>query len=257
MVDDSIPQERRDFYVYVIFKPDGVPCYVGKGCRGRWKQHVKNSHNKSLRDLFKANPNLEIRKVHKSLTNEEAVAIEMQLIASIGRVEFGGTLVNLTNGGEGTTGWIPTVETRAKIGSLKKGIPLSPEHCRSLGLASKGNPKSLAHRAKISARTTGCLNPMYGKTWNDNQRAKCNRGGMNKGISPSLETRELMRQANTGFRHTAASIEKMRASAPKTTLPLPSLRSLSGYIRRLSNVSLSWCVGPQPTITLMLFAAAA
>ena len=64
---------------------------------------------------------------------------------------------NLTDGGEGMSGWKASQETRRKISEAQKGKSLSPEHRRKLSEAKKGTPshnkgKTLSpeHRRKIS-----------------------------------------------------------------------------------------------------------
>ena len=57
---------------------------------------------------------------------------------------------NLTDGGEGTIGYYPTPETRAKQSAARKGKPKSPEWRAKIAVALAGKPKSPEHRAKMS-----------------------------------------------------------------------------------------------------------
>ena len=126
MVDDTLPQERCDFYVYVIFRPSGEPCYVGKGKGNRWKQHAKHSYNPNLKRIYaNAGGDLPIIKFRDGLTDAEAIVLEMALIAAIGRKKDGGPLVNLTDGGDGPIGMVLSAESRAKIGKAHTGKTLS------------------------------------------------------------------------------------------------------------------------------------
>lgn len=129
MVDGTLAEERREFYVYVIFRPNGIPCYIGKGRKGRWKQHFKGSHNKRLRRVFaQSGGDLPIVKVRERLTNVEACAAEIALIRAVGRQDIGtGPLVNFTDGGEGLLGHIPTPETRSKRSAALTGRKRPPE----------------------------------------------------------------------------------------------------------------------------------
>lgn len=164
MVAKTLADEWRDFYVYVIFRPNGVPCYVGKGRCGRWQQHIKNSHNRWLRNIYnKANGDLPISKIREGLTNADACATEIALIGAIGREIDGGPLVNITAGGEGLLGhtpfrdeaWrerqrlahigqTPSPEARAKMSATRKGRKLSAKHVESLRKANAGRKPSQA-----------------------------------------------------------------------------------------------------------------
>lgn len=105
--------EDRKFYVYVIFRPNGLPCYVGKGFGGRWKRHSVNSHNHHLRNIYrKFGPDLPIVKVREFISDFEAIETEVALISIIGRQKEGGPLVNMTNGGEGASGIDDDVKER-------------------------------------------------------------------------------------------------------------------------------------------------
>ncbi len=129
MVEANLPQERRDFYVYVIFRPDGTPCYVGKGQRDRWVAHARKSHNRALNAIYAAaGGSLPIIKVREGLTDPEACEIEMHIIVAIGRANLGeGPLVNLTDGGEGVAGYVPTEDHRNKVRLALAGRERPPE----------------------------------------------------------------------------------------------------------------------------------
>ena len=105
------------FYVYTYFI-DGVPRYVGKGVGARWKKHRRlNTHlgnalRKQKRDLG------EWVLPHITEVPDEKCALceEQRLIALYGREDLRqGTLWNLTDGGEGTSGRVVTKRTRQKI----------------------------------------------------------------------------------------------------------------------------------------------
>jgi hypothetical protein len=67
--------------------------------------------------------------LYDNLSWEDACKKEKELIALYGRVDLGtGTLVNLTNGGEGTLGHKHTNETKAKMAKTRKGRKYSEEH---------------------------------------------------------------------------------------------------------------------------------
>ena len=91
---------------------------------------------------------------------------------------------NLTNGGEGVAGWIPTEETRKKMSESHKGKVLSKttkqilskmrtgennpfygkKHSEEthikMSLAGKGRPKTESFKQQMSKRVSGAKNPM-------------------------------------------------------------------------------------------------
>lgn len=116
MVDFPIPQERCDFYVYVIFRPNGTPCYVGKGCGHRDRVHeVKGSHNAHLNSIIRlGGGSLPTIRFRSDLTADESFDLEKLLIRVIGRETCGGPLVNQSDGGEGPNGVVRSAGYREK-----------------------------------------------------------------------------------------------------------------------------------------------
>ncbi|MBU9147563.1 hypothetical protein KTD26_34560, partial [Burkholderia multivorans] len=80
---------------------------------------------------------------------------EMAFIAAIGRERNGGPLVNLTDGGEGQVGWIPSELTRARIRAANTGRKVSDETRAKMSAARKGKKKSPEHAAKIGQSRKG------------------------------------------------------------------------------------------------------
>lgn len=146
------------FYVYILFRPSGVPCYVGKGQGSRWTYHeragLKHENKHLARIIANAGGSIPRVKIREGLTNDEAIETEMALIAAIGRGSSG-PLVNLTDGGDGQTGWNPSAETRAKIGMGREGKLHSTATKTAMSIARKGRVKTEAHKRKIGASQVG------------------------------------------------------------------------------------------------------
>lgn len=145
-------------YIYVAFYANGIPCYVGKGKGDRWQQHMVKSHNKRLAGVVrKANGSIPIVKVREHLIEAEAFAVEIALIAAIGRVDLGtGPLLNLTSGGDGVVGHKRTLEQRRQMSITRKGIwNGSPETARKISAALRNVPKAPAHCKAVSAAKKG------------------------------------------------------------------------------------------------------
>lgn len=138
--------ERRDFCVYTHWHHDtGHPVcfYVGKGLpvrpllktgRTNFWHRVAKKHGYTV-VITKA-----------GLSEQEAHALEVSLIRSIGRRNTGtGTLVNMTDGGEGATGYSHDDATKEKIGASKRGRPSKL----------KGRPRPDAVKLKMSVGRRG------------------------------------------------------------------------------------------------------
>lgn len=59
---------------------------------------------------------------------------------------------NITEGGQGPAGFIPSPETRAKLSKARKGRPHSPEHRANLAGALVGRPCTSEAREKMRAK---------------------------------------------------------------------------------------------------------
>ena len=156
-------RSQNEFYVYVIFRPNGIPCYVGKGKGQRADHHARFSHSKHLRNIFnKAGGKLPVVKVREGLTDAEACATEIAFIAAIGRIDLGtGPLVNLCEGGQGLAGHVKSAETRAKLSLALKGVPRTAEWLANMSKSRMGMKRSPESRAKQSATMYGQKRPWH------------------------------------------------------------------------------------------------
>ena len=159
-----------DFYVYVLFRADGSPFYVGKGRKDRWGDHERDARlgmksykfhiiREMLRAGFKDIPKV---KVAEDLTHNEAIAREIAIIAAIGR-HPNGPLVNQTSGGEGTPD--QTAEERAKTAARNRARIWTPEMRAKAAASLRGkklSPESIAKRT-ATVKALG---------WSEERRAK-------------------------------------------------------------------------------------
>jgi group I intron endonuclease len=122
------------YYVYAYLDPTKPieennlgfiyePFYIGKGMNYRSKIHLQNYKLKKKTHLSNRinkikSEGLEpiVIKLFENLQENEALNIEINLIKTIGRRTLKtGTLVNITNGGEGVSGLKHSVESRMKM----------------------------------------------------------------------------------------------------------------------------------------------
>jgi hypothetical protein len=195
------------YYVYEHWRLDRDECfYVGKGKGSRaYSMKDRNRHHQAIcAKLNRIGSAFEVRIVDSGLFEQDAFDLECERIAFWRN--FGCDLTNLTNGGEGISGFKHSDETRQKLSDLNKGNPPTfkgkkhtDETKRALSEIAKkrGAPKltkeqqekaSAWHRgrkrspetcAKISAKAKGRPSPnkkkpspMKGKTVLPEVRAK-------------------------------------------------------------------------------------
>ena len=152
-------------YVYLHKKDDGEIFYVGKGVG--YRAWAKSNRNRYWKNVSKKH-GLNVVIFKDGLSHEEALELESELISAIGR----DSLTNLTDGGDGISGFTHSEETKRKIGeansktsSWSKGLSLSEEHKRKISESNKGKEKSEEHKKKMSENMTG-------KTGKDSRRGK-------------------------------------------------------------------------------------
>jgi hypothetical protein len=90
------------FYTYLWLREDGTPYYVGKGSGQRAWRIGCPPHDRILVQFYP--------------DETSAFAAEIFLIAFYGRKDLGtGCLRNMTDGGEGSCGWVASLETRRRM----------------------------------------------------------------------------------------------------------------------------------------------
>lgn len=129
------------------------PFYIGIG-DVEARAYNKVSRSKLWKNIAKVGYEVEI--LFEGLTWEEACEKEKEFILLYGRRDLGtGTLVNLTDGGEGTFGYRHTEKVKEKLRNLYSG-----EKNRWFG----------KKRPDHAERLKGEKNPCYGRNGNSNPR---------------------------------------------------------------------------------------
>lgn len=138
------------WYVYIHFKPNGRPFYVGKGLAARVRSKKRPHNSRHTRTLNKYGEAAILVWSKEFSTHEEAVKEEVRIIAELR--SMGVDLVNFTDGGDGTPGFRMSKEQRAANGKRKignkymLGRPLSSEARAKISLANTGKKRDAAFR---------------------------------------------------------------------------------------------------------------
>ena len=132
------------FYAYIYRDPSrrNEPIYVGKGHGRRAYKHLtrKDKHPFTQRlQLMKKEGVEPIINVVDVPSEALAFQCEVDSIARFGRKDLGlGPVLNLTDGGEGPSGWVPTEENRKNMSDAHKGKSHGPDTLQKISDANKG-----------------------------------------------------------------------------------------------------------------------
>ena len=156
------------FYIYLHRRLDtGDVFYVGKGTRSDSHQYQRALEVKRRSRLWRfvaSKAGCSVELVADFFAESDAFTMERELIAFHGRRDTGrGSLVNMTDGGEGMAGHVPSDSTRAK---------------RRASMVGREVPLDV--RAKISASLSGARHPLFGTKRSEETRLRQSVAG--KGI---------------------------------------------------------------------------
>jgi hypothetical protein len=198
---------KNDYYVYLYLRaydskhaPRFTPYYVGKGRKNRafsCSRTIPRPQDSSL-----------IVFVREQMTEAEAFALEKYCIGLYGRIDNGtGILRNLTDGGEGSSGFKHSPETCAQLSEMRKGTRLSEEHRKKIATLHRGRKRSAETRRKISESQKGKIIPkharehlsrlMKGRKLSPEHRSNIAEAG--KGRKASDETKEKLSRAKAKY----------------------------------------------------------
>lgn len=201
------------FYTYVHFrKDDGKPFYVGKGKGNRYLR--KNDRTFYWENVVSKH-GLDAQIMAHWATEAEAFQHEKFLIECF--KDMGIQLVNMTDGGEGTSGWMPSEQWRTKKAQSQRekfsaGLnPLITDVAKAKRLSTiKGRALSEDHKAKIVQSLIGNKRTL-GKNWSDEHKAKISlalKGNKNNlGRKNSVESNQKRSESMKAYRALQKSLK--------------------------------------------------
>ena len=233
----------NNYYVYQYVREKdsingkaGTPYYIGKG---RYKRATK-PHRISV-------PLNRDRIVYyaTNLSEEDALILEIMLIARYGRVDLGtGCLHNMTDGGDGSSGYCHSENHKQHISFIMKGKPKTEEHKQRLSLAirgkispNKGVPMSEEQKQKMSDSHKGKIASQETKL----KMAEAHKGEQNYffGKTHSEETKQKMSNAKIGkpkseeHKHKISVFQKGKTLSEETKRKISEARKGKKYPRKI------------------------
>jgi len=156
--------EIKESLIYLLSdpRPDDRPqhIYVGvtNNLEQRVEQHLRCRGKTYVANWIKSLASLGLKPVVEALetglkTQEQREFAEKDWIRNFRKGGF--IVLNLTDGGEGVCGYVPTPEARAKNGAAHKGCILTPEHKAKIGRGLVNSPYHEEHMKKLHAARTG------------------------------------------------------------------------------------------------------
>ena len=208
-------------YVYNLIDPrDGDVFYVGKGVGRRvyWHQpaafrggHCNPKLQNKIRKIRSLGFQIPVEKIFEHEEEWPCHVIEVMAIAFYGR----GNLCNLTDGGEGISGYQHSEQAKLKIRSAATGRRLSQEAKAKMIASKLGKPLSLEHKEKLSAALTGQKAYWFGKTLSAETKAKISLGHVGKALSKEHRAKlSALRLGRKRSEETRARISAARLGRP-------------------------------------------
>lgn len=205
---------EKIFYVYQLRLEGSIaPFYIGKGTGRRAQFHLTPGHikkeksykNNIIKKAQREGVGILVEIIADGLSEDIALDLEVELIQIYGRRNIGtGCLANLTDGGDGVSGYVMSKEHRQLLSNLAKGRKWTEEQRERTIKARIGMKRSEATKAKMSKSASG-------RIASDETRAKLSEIAKNRPRrSHSEETKAKMRAAALGRKHTEETKQKLR-----------------------------------------------
>jgi len=163
--------ELNQYYVYLHIRLDSAePFYVGKGKDNRCK--VINGRSELWKNIVNK-CGYDIILLEENLTEEDSLKKEIYWIDRIGRKDLGmGTLINMNDGGEGTSGYRHLEQHKKKISESKIGRNRSEETRNKISEGNKGKKRSEYTKRRMSEGKKGKTSNRKGEILSEETKRK-------------------------------------------------------------------------------------
>jgi hypothetical protein len=198
-------------YLYRHIRLDNnEPFYIGIGFdKSYGRAYERDSRNKYWRNITNQTE-YKVEIMLDDLSDDDVKLKEIEFISIYGRKDRGcGTLVNMTDGGEGTRGYNHSEETRRKIADSNRKENISPENRMKKSLYAMNRPEE--HREKLRLSNIG-------RKLSDESRMKMSISHIGKKIPENVKIK--MSESQKGRKHSDESKQKMREKSHLSKLVL-------------------------------------
>lgn len=139
--------------MYLHTRPDGTPFYVGKGSGQRSHAFFKNRSKYHKNIVLRYGAGKIGVCVFPCASEQNAFELEVIIIEVLRKA--GHSLANLTDGGDGVSGYVFTKDDLAKMSAAHIGKTLPPEQRAKMSASRMGRVVSPETRAKLSKAHMG------------------------------------------------------------------------------------------------------
>lgn len=209
------------YYVYSYLREDFSPYYIGKGSG-------KRAYTKGPKEVKPPKDKSRVKIIKDNLTEYEAFLLEKLYILMFGRKDLGnGILRNRSDGGDGASGAVRSLETRKKLRQANIGKKKPKEVGEKISKALKGKKASPETRKKQSAARKG-------RKCTEEHKRKVSE--VKKGFKHTKEAKQKMSSAKKGKKLSPKHIEKIKKSGKKKAKP-HKLTFMDGKTLIVNNIS--------------------
>lgn len=187
--------DSREITVYRHVRLDtNEVFYVGIGKESR--AYEKGTRRNKWWNKIVSKTDYRVDILFNDLTWEEACEKEKEFISLYGRRDLSqGSLVNHTDGGDGSVGYITSEETKKKLSDAHLGKKLSKSHKLKISIGNKGKSLSESTKKAISKANIGNT-AFLGKTHTKETKYKISNS--NSGKKRSQESKDRIGAARVG-----------------------------------------------------------
>lgn len=202
------PNTRPTMIYWLVDTRTNTPFYCGKTVRTPEKRlwdhraaAAKRPHGKVSACVVECGEFIRVQTIEIVAVEQDWRARERYWIAALRLLNP--DCANVSDGGDGSPGWVPGAEWRAKRSAGRQGKKHSPETRAKIGAAQRGRVKSPEMRAKLSLANSGRKQP---------PEAVAKTAAANRGLKRTLETRAKLSAARQGRIYSPEARAKMRAA---------------------------------------------